>query len=175
MDVGYIVLIVFGSIIGAYLLLVFIDVMFVISFHSLLKKHIIALNIFLQTKYDCLASLVHLLAKYQKNLDVKYFQVIEDIDIKHISKPHTKEGESVRRRLAQLQSDLLYLVNSDPRLDKHEEFIRAKEHIQELDQIYYVQITTYNADVIGYNYWIRFVPTRFIYTLLKIKKKDIIV
>lgn len=174
LDAWGITWIVIASILAAYLLLVLVDVMFVLSFRALLRKHIVALNVLLQTKYDNLKTLLNVISKYDDNLDPRYLETLNGIDIKHLAKPHTKEGGEARRQLSFLRDELIYEAARNESLKKHEEFLRAKQHIDDLDQIYYVQISTYNADVIGYNYWIRFVPTRYIYKLLRIKKKEII-
>ena len=174
LEVWQIILIVLGVLLAIYLIIVLTDLMFVLSFHSLLRKHRVALNVLLQTKYDNIKVLSDLLKKYDSNYDPKYQEILDSIDIKHLSDLHTKESAKVRLQLVYLRDELMYIADKDENFGKNEEFKRAKQHIADLDQIYYAQVATYNADIIGYNYWIRFIPTRYIFNILKIKKKDLI-
>ncbi len=174
LEVWQIVLIVIGSLLAVYLIIVLIDLMFVLSFHSLLRKHRVALNVLLQTKYDNIKVLNDLLKKYDSNYDPKYEEILNSIDINHLNNLQSKESAKVRLQLVYLRDELMYLANKNETFNKNEEFKKAKQHIADLDQIYYAQVATANADIIGYNYWIRFIPTRYIFNLLKIKKKDLI-
>ena len=54
------------------------------------------------------------------------------------------------------------------------DFLQAKNNVLESDAIYRNNVTMYNADVLGYNYWIRFFPCAFVFKLFRVKKKEII-
>lgn len=174
METYQIILIVFASVVAAYLLIILTAFMFFLSFKSMLRKHILALNVVLQTKYDNINKLVQIMYQYDANLLQKYQNELLKIDIIHLAKPHTKEGEMVRNALTMLKDELLLLTDSNEVFQKHEEISLAKQHILELDKVYYFQIMTYNADVIGYNYWIHFLPSRWVFNLFKIKPKEVI-
>ena len=73
-----------------------------------------------------------------------------------------------------LRDELVYLAEQNERLSKHGEIRQAKNNITEMDANYRNLIAMYNADAIGYNYWISFIPTRYIYKLLKVQSKQII-
>lgn len=169
-----IVLIVLGSIVAAYLLIVIIDISFLLSFRTMLSKHITAFEIVLRTKYDNLKKLLRIMVQYDAKAVEKYIVEIDKIDMDHLAKPHTAEGEKVRNALSYIKEEAMSLLNNNEVFAKHEEIILSKQHILELDKSYYFQIMNYNADIIGYNYWLNFLPTRYIYKILKIKPKDII-
>ena len=47
-------------------------------------------------------------------------------------------------------------------------------NVEEAEKLYRQHVVLYNADVLGYNFWISFFLTRYIYKILKRKTKDII-
>ena len=68
----------------------------------------------------------------------------------------------------------MFISNDHPELNSDMEFVQNKNNVNELDVQYRNNVIMYNADVLGYNYWIRFLPCRFIFQMFKIKKKEII-
>lgn len=174
LEAWQIVLIVIGSVFILFILIQVTGLGFFFSFKSMLSKHITALNVVLQTKYDNINKLLSIMGKYDEEIVNKYQKELDEIDIKHLGHPHTKEGEQVRNKLSLLKEELLSILDRNEIFLRHEEINLAKAHILELDKVYYFQIMTYNADVIGYNYWIRFLPNRFIFKLFKVKEKEVI-
>ena len=61
----------------------------------------------------------------------------------------------------------MFVVNQHPDLTNDPEFVQVKNNIIESDSIYRNNVTMYNADVLGYNYWIRFFPCKFIFKLFR--------
>ena len=73
-----------------------------------------------------------------------------------------------------LRDEAMFIASKNSFLEKHDEFRIAKRNVLESDNVYRINIAMYNADVLGYNYWIGFLPTRYIYKILKVKRKEII-
>lgn len=174
MEAYKIVLIVLGVIAFIYLLLVLTDFLFVTFFSRTLKKHAKAVAVMLQTKFDNIHKLLDLLNKYSISVDYKYVEMLNAINPACFTKVDTPECSTARSSLSFLRDQLLYLVNKDEILPKHSEIKAAIEAITEMDNNYHILIATYNADVIGYNYWIHFLPTRYIFKLAKTQNKQII-
>lgn len=169
-----IALLILGIIVGVYLLAVVIDFLFVSFFLRTLKKHAKALAVMLQTKFDNIKKLLDVLNKYSISVDFKYIKMLTDINPKCFVKIESSECSIARSSLSYLRDELVFLAKSDEKLSKHSEINSAINNITEMDNNYRILVATYNADVIGYNYWIHFLPTRYIYKLAKTKNKQII-
>ena len=174
MDAGQIVLLVFGIIFGLYLLLVIMDVVFVLMFRRIFIKHNKALEVFLHYKYDNIKKLLTILDKYNVRIGDKYLRMFDEINPDCFSNQESKMCLEARVSLSMLRDELVYLAEQNERLSKHGEIRQAKNNITEMDANYRNLIAMYNADVLGFNYWISFLPTRYIYLLFKVQSKQII-
>ncbi len=172
---GYqIALLVIGIIVSVYLIFVLIDFIFFVSFKVNLKKHTHAIAVFLQSKYDNIHKLLELVNKYAIPVNTEYVNKYTQIDTKCFSSPDTPSCIAARATLNQLKNEIVVIVRGDEILNKHNEIKQALSSIEEMDTNYRMLVATYNADVIGYNYWIHFLPTRYIYKLAKVNDKQII-
>ena len=107
-------------------------------------------------------------------IDNKYYALMNDINVNDFAHQDTKECEKARAILSYLRDEALALSNKSPELNENNEFVTTKRNILEQDKIYQQFIAMYNADVLGYNFWISFRPWRWLFKLLKTKRKDII-
>lgn len=148
--------------------------LFAMSFHSLLRKHTKAFNVVIRTKYDNLDKLIQIIIANDATLGNKFNTKLKEIGIDELGDPSNQNSIKIRNDLVQLKDSLLIELSKNEILMKHEQILLLVKHIQELDQVYYIQIATYNADIIGYNYWVKFLPTRYIFKLFKIGTKEII-
>ena len=172
---GYqIFLIVFGSIVGFYLLIVIMDVIFLFAFRNILNTHSKSLEVFLHLKYDNIKKLIDIVQKEEGAIDSKILESFSSIDPACFSNQEDPECLRARGVLSSLRIDLVCLIDKDEKLAKSKNVLDAKKAIVEMDSNYRTLIAMYNADVLGYNYWLRFLPTRFIYKLLKKETKQII-
>lgn len=167
-------LIVVASILGVELILCLVGLLFVLAFKSILKKHTKALKVVLYTKYDVTNKLIKLFIDAKINLDENLLNAFNKIKLEDFDKIDSTECLESRKSLSFLRDELLYIGSSNELIRKDNRFIEGKNSILELDKVYRNSIAMYNADVLGYNYWIMFLPYRFIYKLFKIKKKEII-
>lgn len=174
MEAYQIVLLVLGIILGLYILLFIMDVVFVLMFRKIFIKHNKALEVFLHYKYDNIKKLLTILDKYNVRIGDKYLRMFDEINPDCFSNQESKSCLESRTSLSMLRDELVYLAEQNERLSKHGEIRQAKNNIIEMDANYRSLIAMYNADVLGFNYWISFFPTRFFYRLLKVKSKQII-
>ena len=68
----------------------------------------------------------------------------------------------------------MYVARDNDKVTNDAEFELISGNVEEAEKLYRQHVVLYNADVLGYNFWISFFPTRFIYKILKFKTKDII-
>lgn len=157
-----------------YLFAVVFDIIFVVSFSSILVRHEHDLFLTLTNKKDILDRLLDLLNRNGVKLDKKSIEPLEKFDLKTIEHQDGPEAKAAREQLTLISEYLLLTSRSDKKISESNEFIELNASIDEIEKVYRQHILQYNADVLGYNFWISFVPTAYIYKILKKKKKDII-
>ena len=165
---------IFIFIAGLYLLCVILDIIFVVSFSSILARHDHDLFLILTNKKDNLDQLASLLNKNGVKLDKKMVEALEKFDLKIIEHQDGEEAKNARDKLTSISEYLLLTARENKKVADSDEFIELSANIDEIEKVYRQHTILYNADVLGYNFWITFVPTKYIYLILKKKKKDLI-
>ena len=168
------ILIILGSILGLYILIAILDIIFVLSFKSILNKHNKSLGVILMSKLDNIRLLFDIMIRLGVEVDEKFLLIFKEIRIEDLLSQDTPECASIRSKLSMLRDEAMFIASKNSFLEKHDEFRIAKRNVLESDNVYRINIAMYNADVLGYNYWIGFLPTRYIYKILKVKRKEII-
>ena len=174
MEAWEVTLLIIGIIFGSMILFIALDVTFILTFRSIFKKHNAALGLMLHVKYDNTKKLVDCLNKNKYHVPYKYIEILNRIKTESFMNQELPECLEARNDLAYLRNELVLLINSDPALSKNLELKRAKDAITEMDTNYRTLVAMYNADVLGYNYWINFLPTKYIKYIFKLKEKQII-
>jgi hypothetical protein len=165
------IIVVLGAIM---LLLLIIDLSLIGTFHTILKRHNKAMNVIIMTKYDNIQKLISVLDEIEFPIDAKLRDVFTSIDTKVFICQDTKECKQARDKLTYIQSEIFFLSRKHSALETNDKYVIAKNNILETDVVYRNTVAMYNADVLGYNYWIRFMPYRWLFLILKIKKKSLI-
>ena len=166
-----IVLIVVGSILGLWLLTLIVNLIFVSSFSSYFKKHKKAIPVILYTKCDSLKAIISILNQSGIDVDNRYVALVNDISFEDFVEPGSTQFEKSKNTLTYLKEELFSLASTHPELEGDEEFMQAKRNIADSDTLYRNTVMMYNADVLGYNYWIGFLPCFFVFKIFKVKKK----
>lgn len=174
MEGWQIALLIVGIILGIFLLFVIFDVVFVLSFNKLFKKHQKAMVIFLNMKYDNIKKLIDLMTSYGVEIDHKIIATVADIHREDFDNVENEACKKAQETLTYIKEELLYIARNQKSFQKHEEFIAAKENVCQLENQYRNTIAQYNADVLGYNYWINFWLTKWIWKAFKFKPKTLI-
>ncbi len=159
---------------GVYLVFVVLDVIFVVSFSSILSHHDHDLSLILANKKDNIDNLVTLLNKHGVKLEKKKVEELSNFDLNAIEHQDGEEAKNARELLTSISEYFLYIARDNEKVSNDNEFFEIAANIEEIEKIYRQHVVLYNADVVGYNFWISFFPTRFIYKILKRKPKDII-
>lgn len=161
-------------IVGLFLLLFIANLIFALWFKNILAKHSKSMTVTLNAKYDNIQKLFSLMKKLNVKIDQKYIETLESIDINDFRDQSTPECKKAREKLTYLREEAIFLARNQIKLEKNNEFITAKNNVLEMDTVYRNIVACYNADVLGYNYWIRFLPFRWFWKLIKVKTKDLI-
>ena len=169
-----VLVIVILSIVGFLLFLLAINLFFLVVFSRRIKRNQRALTIIIATKYRYLKKVFEIYHKTTGELDPKIQEVLKYINLLNLEDPASSESRDTVNKLTYLRNEMDFVTKKDVLFQKHEEFIRAKTSVEEMDVVYQRAIASYNNDINGYNYWIRFLPYRWLFVLLKAKKKEII-
>lgn len=157
-----------------YAVLLIVSISFVASFASILSHHNNDLSVILTNKRDVLVTLSSLLSSDSIKLDKKQLDALTNFDLKRIENQSKEDAKMARDELTSLSEYFLSKVSENNKENASDEYRRVLENIQELDNVYRQRLMMYNADVLGYNFWISFFPTRFVFKLFRLKKKDTI-
>ena len=171
---GRIALIATLSIVGVWILLLIVNLIFVGSFSSIFKKHKEAIPVILYTKMENIKALISILNQFGLDIDNRLVVILNDIGAHDFDNPGTPQFEKSVNTLSYLKDELFFLASQHPELGDDPDFMLVKQNLIDSDNHYRNTITMYNADVLGYNYWIRFLPCRFIFQIFRVKKKEII-
>ena len=162
------------ALVALYLIFVVIDVIFVVSFSSILSHHDHDLFLILTNKKDYLDNVVSLLNKHSVKLDKKKVEELENFDLKLFEHQDGEEAKKARDLLTSISDYLMFTARDNQKVSNNPDFTLLSTYVDELEKVYRHHVVLYNADVLGYNFWISFAPTRYIYLILKRKPKDII-
>lgn len=161
-------------VVGLVLVLFIANLIFAAWFKQILKKHSAGMSVTLNAKFDNIKKLFDIMKKLNVKFDEKYIETINSIDINSFKHQWTDECKKAREKLTYLRDEAMFIARSQKNLEKNNEFITAKNNVLEMDTVYRNIVACYNADVLGYNYWIRFLPFRWFWKMIKVKTKDLI-
>ena len=159
-------------IVGIYVLLLIVTISFVWSFSSILSHHNHDLTVILTNKRDNLLKLSTLLTSGGVKLDKKNLDALNNFDLKRIENQDGEDAKAARDELTSLSEYFLMMATTNESVLNKEEYQQTLENINELEKVYRHHLMMYNADVLGYNFWINFFPTRFIFKMFRLKRKD---
>lgn len=161
-------------VVGVLLLFFIANAMFALWFKSVLKKHAKSMTVALNAKYDNIKKLFSIMSKLGVQFDEKYVSTLNSVNVEDFRIQHSEACKIARDKLTYLRDEALFLSRRNEKLEKNNEFMIAKNNVLEMDTVYRTTVANYNADVLGFNYWVRFLPFRWIWKLLKVKTKDLI-
>ena len=155
-----------------YLLIIIVSISFVWSFRSIMSHHNHDITVILTNRRDNYIKLADLINKSGVKLDKKQVEVLNNFDLKRIETQDGEDAKLAREELTSLGEYLVMTATANETSLNNEEYQNVMANINELDKVYRQHLMMYNADVLGYNFWINFFPTRFIFKILRFKKKD---
>ena len=162
------------AIVGLYAVFLVIDIIFVVSFSSILSHHGRDLFLVLTNKKDNLDKLAMLINKHNIKVDKKQADALANFDLMVIETQDGEDAKKARELLTSISEYFMYVARDNDKVMNDPEFELISGNVEESEKLYRQHVVLYNADVLGYNFWISFFPTRFIYKILKLKPKDII-
>lgn len=169
-----ITIIVILGVIALYLIGLLFNLGMVVWFRKALKTHRAGMAIAAYTKYDNLSKLIKILQKHKVDIDESVLVAMNSLDNNSFSHPENPDGKEAIYKLTYVRESIMAVTRRNEALNKHSEFKSARENVLEMDVVYRNAVSLYNADILGYNYWVRFLPYRYMFILFKIKTKELI-
>ena len=155
-----------------YTLILIVSISFVWSFASIMSHHSHDITVILTNKRDNFIKLANLLNSSGVKLDKKQLDALNGFDLKRIEKQDGEDAKAARDELTSYGDYLISIATAHEDSLNVEEYFHIMTNINELEKVYRQHLMMYNADVLGYNFWINFFPTRFIFKIFRFKKKD---
>ena len=174
MEAWLIAVIVVSVIGGFYILLISMGLLFVLVFSHIFRKHNTALGMMIHSKYENVKKLIDVLNRQGIHVPFKCINYINEINTKSFYNQEDPDCVKARNNLSLVTQEIAYIISTSGDISKNLELQRAKESIHELDQHYRTLIAMYNADALGYNYWINFLPGKYFKYIFRWKEKQII-
>ena len=169
-----IILIILGSILVVYLALVGVGLSFFFTFNGYYKKHKKGLEVVLNMKLENLKRIVDIFKTNKIAISNDLKQKLDSIDKNVFEDLESDECKKARDDLSFIRDELFFTASKNEHIQVNEEYLLAKENILEQDVVFRKYLAMYNADVLGYNYWQHFTPTRYIFLIFRVKEKEII-
>lgn len=128
----------------------------------------------LNVKFDNILSLYDLMKNSEIQMNESVATAVCSIQRNDLNDPASEACKKAQANLTYIRDELLYIARSYPELNDNPDFVLARDNVKQLDSQYRNAVAMYNADCLGYNYWISFWPTRWIWKMLKFKKRDLL-
>ena len=155
-----------------YTLILIVSISFVWSFASIMSHHSHDITVILTNKGDNFIKLANLMNSSGIKLEKQQLDALNGFDLKSIEKQDGEDAKLAREELTSLGEYFLLMATANETSLNSEEYSHIMTNINELEKVYRQHLMMYNADVLGYNFWINFFPTRFIFKIFRLKKKD---
>ena len=114
------------------------------------------------TKQDTSQVIAENMVSHGLKIDKKKVEAILNFDTKRLEIRDDEESKAARAELTSLTEYFLAICEQNSDKDREGECVKIVDNIYELEKVYRQHLMMYNADVLGYNFWIEFFPTAFI-------------
>ncbi len=125
----------------------------------------------LKAKYDFVLELKSSVLAVDPNVNVPSLPYLDEVKISDNLEIGGDQFQSYKEVISVVTSDFTNAINTSDTLSKNEKLKGILLNIEELDVSFRSHVAQYNSDAIGYNYWIKFLPTRFVFKLTKVEPK----
>lgn len=173
MDPWIIAGIVFGAILFIYLLSVLVFFEMMKRFSKRIEFQLDAVDVLLAQKYEVLRLVGKLFKKHNVALPSEFEEELAPHFDERLKEVTGTERTTIRSYLLKATQAVLYYGEQDKALAANPDYISLKKPLTEVDKDYRKAVNIYNADVLGYNYWINVFAWRWVAKAAKMKKKDV--
>jgi hypothetical protein len=169
-----IVLLVIGIIFVVYFLSSLVYLRIMRNFIKRINHRLDAIDVLLAQKYEVLRLVGKLFKKYKVVLPAEFEEELAPHFDERLKEVTGTERTTIRSYLLKATQAVLFFGEQNKKLAADSEYISLKKPLVEVDDDYRKAVANYNADVLGYNYWIRVLPWRWVAKLSHFHSKDVI-
>lgn len=159
---------------GLYLLTLIINLIFVVSFSNMMRRDNRGIRVSLSAKLDILRKAQEVITANGLKLTEKCTHSLKYLDSEDFLEAQLEEFATSTEELAAVEKEVSGILFSSRKLAKNDEVELIKSLLKDINESLKTSVMAYNADVLGYNYWVRFPPCIFIFLLFKVKLKKTI-
>lgn len=175
LELGWnIAIIVSISIVSLYLLLFITNLIFIGSFSSMMRRDNRGIRVSMSAKLDILKKFQDVFSEKKIKLSEETLHSLKYLDTEDFLQAQKEEFELAREELTSCESEIKRLIDENNKLIKIEEIDLLLSLLKDINESLKTLTMAYNADVLGYNYWVKFPPCRFLLFLFRYKQKKTI-
>lgn len=160
--------------VGLYLLTLVVNLIFVISFGKMMRRDNRGIRVSLSAKLDILRKAQEVILANGLKISDECSHSLRYLDSEDFFEAQTEDFTNSTNELAMVEKEISGILFSSRKLAKNDEVDLIKSLLKDVNESLKTSTMAYNADVLGYNYWIRFTPCKFIFILFKTKIKKTI-
>ena len=165
-------IIIICSVIGLYILIVFIIGMIIRSLNKDIIRREMAINVIMAEKFDLIISLGDLMEEQGVNIPSIIRNTLKSNKHDELKNYNTMERLSIKTLLMKTV-DTMFFILEEQGLYDIERYRTLKSAIEDIDIHHRKDIARYNSQVVAYNYWIKCWLFRPISKIIKLKEKEI--
>ena len=165
-------IIILCSIVGIYLIILFIIGMVVHSLTKDIVKREKSINVIMAEKYDLIISLGELMDECGVDIPNNIRNTLHLKNHDNLKVYNTMERLSIKTLLMKTV-DTMFFILEEQGLYDIERYRTLKSAIEDIDIHHRKDIARYNSQVVAYNYWIKCWLFRPISKIFKLKEKEI--
>lgn len=175
MEWWQIILIVLGSLSFLYIVIGITVFCFAIAFKFKVDKRAISISLLIAQKYDMVTGMINEYKIHNISVPKSVYQNIEGNREVDIAKLDKKTIEKILDTFTQTSYQLKLIADNTDILVKSNKYKELSDSLDQINEIYRLNIAIYNSDVTGYNYWVSFKGYRYLLKFFKLTKKEILV
>ncbi len=167
-------LLVLGIVVLLYLFSIVIYWRVMKNFIHRITRRLDAIDVLLAQKYEVLRLVGKLFKKYKVVLPSEFEEDLAPHFDERLKEVTGTERTTIRSYLLKATQAVLFYGEQSKKLSVDPEFIGLKKPLVEVDDDYRKAVANYNADVLGYNYWIHVFLWRWVARIARFRPKDVI-
>ena len=160
--------------VALFLLMLVINLVFVVSFGNMMRRDNKGIRVALSAKLDILRKAQEVITANGLKLTDKCTHSLKYLDSEDFLEAQKEEFTTSTQELAEVEKEVSGILFSSRKLAKNDEVELIKSLLKDVNESLKTSVMAYNADVLGYNYWVRFTPCKFIFLMFKVKLKKTI-
>lgn len=174
MSALYIVLIILGALVSLFFVVELIALGMLTKHNKRIEKRNHNVDVLLAQKYDILILLAKVFKKYKLQIPTEFEEELSPKMDETLKRLTLTERLTVKAYLMKASQNLLYFAELDERVKNDNEYKILKKSLLEIDKNHRKALALYNADALGFNYWIHNPLCRPVAFIMKFEDKEIV-